>query len=100
MKLEVTHSQLMYYLWCFKFRYNCGSCESHAKYQKWLRKDTLQHCGDCTKDSCLCERCVLQGIEIEAENILKSIISNDRNKKGWCKKECLTNCSFKLGIKK
>jgi len=87
----MTHAQLMYYVWCLKFGYDIGSCESHAKYQKWVKEDTIQHVGDCTSDPCPCERCVLQDIEKDAQNILNDI---QREPYGWCGGICLIDCKF------
>lgn len=95
-KYKITHAQLMYYVWCLKFGYSIGSCEARAKYQKWVKEDTLQHIGDCTSDPCPCERCCLQSIEIDAENILRDIDYHDKHKLGWCKRACLTDCNFKV----
>jgi hypothetical protein len=87
----------MYYVWCLKFGYNIGACESHAKYQKWLREDTLQHLGDCTSDPITCERCVLHDIEIDAQNIFNDIlITIEKKSLGWCGSNCLSDCQFEV----
>lgn len=88
----IEYSRLIYYLWCFKFGYECERCETHSKYLKWLKEDTVLHCGDCTGDPCPCERCVLHELEVEAQTILNS----EARKGSWCKRDCFKDCNYKL----
>ena len=97
MKYEIIHPQLVYYLYCFKFGYDVGSCIDRARYQKWLKEETLVHCGDCTKQPCPCERCTLQQLEIEAQMILDHLrVTTDNKGIGWCNNKCLENCPMEI----
>jgi hypothetical protein len=82
---------MKYYLFCSEIGRNVKDCKSHSLYQDFL-KDAKVHHGDCTKEIYTCQRCMLNGIEIEAQNIVDSMFFGE---KGHCGKNCLTECDYK-----
>lgn len=92
LNLRELHSKLMYILWCSKFEKNPQTCQTHKEYMDWITKETLVHHGDCTKQPCSCERCLMVNLEIDAENALNSIIIE----KGYCGKKCIQECGYNI----
>ena len=89
---EEMFEKMKYYLYCSEAGINVKRCKSHSDYQSFL-KDTKVHYGDCTQQSCTCCKCMLNGIEIEAQNIVDSMFGEGDT--GHCGKVCLTECDYK-----
>ncbi len=85
------YEHMKYIVYCMETEKGFKDWESHISYQDFL-KDTDKHFGDCTKESCPCQRCFLIGIEIDAQNIIDTLFSKDI---GYCGKKCISECDFK-----
>ena len=88
MKKEI-YDRLLYYTWCKRsdiedFEY----CKYHVQFEEFL-KDTDVHFGDCTKDACSCQRCVLQMLEVEATRLYKYLFLDEYHKEKYnMEKKC------------
>jgi len=85
------YNKMLYFAYCFRFdkENNIKDCKTHEEFQTFI-KESDRHMGDCTKDCCPCSRCILHDLEIVAQNLTDSLISN--NSIGWCGKNCFTEC--------
>ena len=86
MVMSLLHKELMFVLWCKEFGKDPGSCESGEQYKDYL-KDAEVHCGDCTKDSCSCIRCNMQGLEVDSQNAINYLewVFKDKDEPLWKK---------------
>ena len=92
MKKEFTeqdlYERMMYVVYCLRTDRNVKSCDSHKHWAERL-KESKKHCGDCTSIPMTCSRCMVQSIEVEAQNIIDGLMDDGI---GWCKKKCVTEC--------
>jgi hypothetical protein len=71
---EELYQRLLYlaYVIHMEKEYMCN-IRSTRLIEEWKRfrdsEDVKIHCGDCTKVCCPCPRCMLQAIEVDAENM-------------------------------
>ena len=91
MTKENLFEKMKYIVFCMEREVNPQDCASHAAYAGLLR-DSAEHCGDCTKVAASCSRCSLNHIEIEAQNCVIVIMSDE---KGHCGKKCISECQYK-----
>ena len=83
------YDYLQYITYCQFYEQNPKDCKTHKNYQDFLNKETKEHFGDCTKQSCACLRCQLHMIEVEAKNALDMIWDSPI---GHCGKKCISEC--------
>jgi len=85
------YNRMLYFAYChyFEFEHNIKSCETHQNFVAFVTKEATKHAGDCTKLPCPCSMCALNQIEIIAQNMTDSMMSDGD---GWCNKKCFTDC--------
>ena len=87
---EELYEQMKYIVYCLETNRDMKPCSSHEAYQELL-KDAHRHIGDCTKEPSPCSRCFLISVEIEAQNAVDILMSNNV---GHCGKECVSECNY------
>ena len=85
------YEKMKYIVYCIETETDFKNCSSNSSYQEFL-KNTNKHFGDCTKESQTCNRCFLNNIEIQAQNIVDILMSKDI---GYCGKKCIEECDYK-----
>ena len=95
MKKEFTKEELYktmkYIVYCLEVGTDCvgvKGCQSHASYREFLKSSKI-HCGDCTQEPATCLRCMLNGLEIDAQNIVDYLFFDSV---GHCGKKCVSEC--------
>lgn len=89
-KKDWLYEMLKYFAWCIELEEDPKSCSSHAHYIEFVEQSN-RHCGDCTKVPCTCSRCVMNHIEIMAQNFLDLLFDKPY---GWCDKVCVADCDY------
>jgi len=70
---EELYQRLLYLAYCIHMDQYITDIRSMKLIEEWERfrdsDEVKMHCGDCTKTACPCPRCMMHGLEIDAENM-------------------------------
>ena len=69
-------NKIMYYVWSFEFNKDISYTTTYEEYLTFLERSE-HHFGDCTHMPNTCSRCLMQHIEITAQNLLNDLLDKE-----------------------